>query len=159
MKFFEDRAGRAAEKQADFLARVGATVETAAAEVVADKRATLTQEWVNGPGDVLLLTPANPKACPVMVLLDDYPTVVYDGATDEMFGRVDDRLECLAADIADVIAGRFYWGYRKQKMPWSWVGSSTVMYGEFPGRTPTRRFTRVGDNPDGVVERHDFEPY
>lgn len=159
MKFFEERARRAADKQAAFVARVIATVETAAAEVIADERATLTQEWVNGPGDVLLLQPSNPKACPVMVLLDDYPTVVYDEATDEMFGRDNDRLECLAADIADVFAGRFFWGYRKQRMPWSWVGSSTVMYAEFPGRKPKRRFTRVGANPDGAVERHTFEPY
>jgi hypothetical protein len=94
-----------------------------------------------------------------MILLDWYPTVSYDEATDEMFGEDDERLECLKEDLADVIAGRFVWGYRQSKVLWGLLGSVTIQYGDFPGRHPARSFTRVGANPRGAVEHHTFEPY
>lgn len=144
------------EKEAAFNDRIVAAVEEATDAVVADGRATLTHEFDPGPGDYLMLKPAALGACEVMILLDWYPTVSFDNATDEMFGADEQRLTCLKEDLADVIAGRFVWGYRQSKVLWGLLGSITIQYGEFLGR---RSFTRGGANPRGAVEHHTFEPY
>jgi hypothetical protein len=133
--------------------RLVAEVKKATASVIADGHATLTEEFAEGPGDFLTLRPTNPNACEVEIILDGYPTVAYGEATDEMFGDENERIECLLADIADVIAGRFAWGYRQEK---ALRGTVTIQYGEFLGR---RSFTRGGSEPDGLVEHHAFEPY
>lgn len=146
------------EEYTEFNRRMIAAVKAATAEVVESGRATLTQEFEEGPGDYLMLRPTNPMACEVMILIDGYPTVAFDGATDEMFGDDDERIECLVEDIADAIAGRFVWGHRQEKNLWGLFGSTTILYGDFLGH-PERSFTRGGLEPRGAVEHHTFEPY
>lgn len=145
------------EEESAFTRRLVREVKNATADVVADGRATLTEEFAEGPGEYLALRPTNPKACEVEILLDGYPTVSYDAATTEMFGDDDERIASLLEDIADVIAGRFVWGYRQEKLRGPFK-PTTILYGEFLGRE-TGSFTRGGAEPDGLVEHHTFEPY
>ncbi|MGH2958651.1 MAG: hypothetical protein ACRDKE_03540 [Solirubrobacterales bacterium] len=149
------------EEERAFDERMAAAVEAATAALVADGRATLTREYEEGPGEFMTLRPTNPRACEVEILLDGYPTVVFGGATDEMFGDDDERIEHLLEDLADVIAGRFVWGCRQEKVLWGLMGTVTIQYGEFlelDGGV-RRSFTRGGGEPEGLVEHHTFEPY
>lgn len=146
------------EEYMEFNRRIVAAVEAATAEVVEAGRATLTREFDEGPGDYLMLRPTNRKACEVTILIDGYPTVSFDGATCEMFGDDDERIECLIEYIAEAIAGRFVWGRRQEKILWGLFGSTTILYGDFLG-IPDSEFTRGGGEPPGAVEHHTFEPY